>query len=197
MHPGSVIPQQFELALENGGKIWVDGNATKHVAEYAAAKAINSTPEAVRLASQVQLESLGSAVNTAVQNGVTYRQVINVKEIARGQVLCFAFTPKNTGKTQDLTPHFRQQSEHRCDRRPRHWPKPGHPDQPGQCQPGRYAKAIQPERDYWEYLAGAEAAAPGSRLRDDYEDHHRGDHCDRRYVRCIDRHGRNGNSCCW
>ena len=78
MHPGSVIPQKFELALESGGKIWVDGNATKHVAEYAAAKAINSTPEAVRLASQVQLESLGSAVNTAVQNGVTYRQVMNV-----------------------------------------------------------------------------------------------------------------------
>ena len=78
MHPGSVIPQSFELSLENGAKIWVDGNATKHVAEYAATKAINSTPEAVRLVSQVQLASLESAVNTAVQNGITYRQVIKV-----------------------------------------------------------------------------------------------------------------------
>jgi hypothetical protein len=78
MHPGSVIPQKFEFTLERGGKIWVDGNATKHIAEYAAAKAVNSTPEAVRLASQVQLESLGSAVNTAVKNGVTYRKVMNV-----------------------------------------------------------------------------------------------------------------------
>ena len=78
MHPGSVIPKQFELALERGGKIWVDRNATKHVAEYAAAKTINSTPAAVRLASQVQIESLRTAVNTAVQNGLLYRQVIKV-----------------------------------------------------------------------------------------------------------------------
>ncbi|AXA90566.1 RHS repeat-associated core domain-containing protein [Massilia sp. YMA4] len=78
MHPGSVIPQKFELTLEGGGKVWVDGNATKHIAEYAAAKAVNATPEAVRLASQVQLESLGSAVNAAVQNGITYRQMMNV-----------------------------------------------------------------------------------------------------------------------
>jgi hypothetical protein len=93
MHPGSVIPQKFELTLESSGKIWVDGNATKHIAEYAAARAINATPEAVRLVSQVQLESLGSAVNTAVQNGVTYRQLM----IVNNWELIFA-PPKSVGQ---------------------------------------------------------------------------------------------------
>lgn len=78
MHPGTVIPQSFELTLETGEKVWVDGNATKHLAEFAGSKASDYTPEAVRLASQLQLESLNAAVNTAARNGITYREVMNV-----------------------------------------------------------------------------------------------------------------------
>ncbi|MDU9030471.1 LysM peptidoglycan-binding domain-containing protein [Pseudomonas mediterranea] len=78
VHPRSVIPREFELTVESGQKIWVDGNATKHIAEYAAGKAVNFTPEATRLASQVQLESLSSAVNIAVANKITYRQMVKI-----------------------------------------------------------------------------------------------------------------------
>lgn len=93
VHPGSVIPRQFELTLGNGQKIWVDGNATKHIAEYAAGKARYATPEAVRLSSQVQLESLSAAVNTANANGIVYRQMIKVD----GWELIFA-PPRSAGE---------------------------------------------------------------------------------------------------
>lgn len=78
VHPGSVVPLSFEFSLGSGEKIWVDGNATKHIAEYAAYKAVNFTPEAVRLASQVQLGSLKVAVETASKAGLQYREIINV-----------------------------------------------------------------------------------------------------------------------
>ncbi|MFS2094924.1 hemagglutinin repeat-containing protein [Pseudomonas sp. Pseusp11] len=93
VHPGSVIPQSFELSLGSGEKIWVDGNATKHIAEYAAYKAENYTPEAVRLASQVQLSSLKAAVEAAANAGLKYREVINVD----GWELIFA-PAKNAGQ---------------------------------------------------------------------------------------------------
>lgn len=75
---GSVIPKSFEMSLPNGEKIWVHGNATKHMAEYAQYKAMNNTPEAVRLSSQQELSSLQNALNTATQNGVKYDKLIIV-----------------------------------------------------------------------------------------------------------------------
>ena len=78
VYPGSVIPKSFELTLPNGQRVWVAGNATEHMAEFAQMKAINYTPEAVKLASQTQLSSLQAAVNTATQNGIPYNQLINV-----------------------------------------------------------------------------------------------------------------------
>ena len=93
IHPGSVIPQNFELALNSGKKIWVDGNATKHIAEYASNKAMHYTPEAVRTASQAQLESLSAAVNTASENGIVYRQMMRVD----GWELIFA-PPRSAGQ---------------------------------------------------------------------------------------------------
>nr|WP_238963129.1 hemagglutinin repeat-containing protein [Pseudomonas sp. AF32] len=95
VYPGSVIPKTFELSLEGGEKIWVDGNATKHIAEYAAYKAESYAPEAVKLASQVQLSSLKAAVETAVNAGLKYREVINVD----GWELVFA-----PAKTSDQFP---------------------------------------------------------------------------------------------
>ncbi|WP_332610256.1 hemagglutinin repeat-containing protein [Achromobacter sp. ESBL13] len=78
-YPGSVIPKSFELSLSSGQKIWVHGNATEHMAEYAKMKAINFTPEAVRLSSQQQLTSLQAAVDSATKGGVPYGKVINVE----------------------------------------------------------------------------------------------------------------------
>lgn len=78
-YPGSVIPKSFELSLSSGQKIWVHGSATVHMVEYAKMKAINFTPEAVRLSSQQQLSSLQAAVDSATKGGVPYGKVINVE----------------------------------------------------------------------------------------------------------------------
>lgn len=77
-YSGSVLPKSFELATANGTKVWVHGNATEHIAEYLSMKAINSTPEAVRLATQQQLRSLQSAVDAATKNGIIYDQLIQI-----------------------------------------------------------------------------------------------------------------------
>jgi filamentous hemagglutinin len=66
------------MALPNGQSIWVHGNATEHLAEYAQMLANNNPPGVVQLATQQQLSSLQSAVNTATQGGVPYNQLINV-----------------------------------------------------------------------------------------------------------------------
>ena len=69
-YPGSVIPKSFGMTLPNGQKVWIHGNATEHIAEYAQFKAKDYTPEAVRLSSQQQLNSLQGALNSATKNGV-------------------------------------------------------------------------------------------------------------------------------
>ncbi|MEI7344181.1 hypothetical protein [Dickeya chrysanthemi] len=43
VYPGSVIPKSFEMSLPNGQKVWVHGNATEHMVEYAASKAVTHT----------------------------------------------------------------------------------------------------------------------------------------------------------
>nr|WP_223271391.1 VENN motif pre-toxin domain-containing protein [Buttiauxella sp. B2] len=78
VYPGSVIPKSFEMTLPNGQKVWVHGNATEHMAEYAASKAVTQTPEAVRLASQEELRSFQAAVNTATKNNMPYGERITV-----------------------------------------------------------------------------------------------------------------------
>ncbi|MEB6537114.1 hemagglutinin [Pantoea stewartii] len=78
VYPGSVIPISFEMTLPNGQKVWVHGNVTEHMAEYAASKAVTHTPEAVRLANQQELRSFPSAVNTATENNMLYGQRITV-----------------------------------------------------------------------------------------------------------------------
>ena len=85
------------MSLPNGQKVWVHGNATEHLAELAQSKAVNFTPEAVRLASQEQLRSLQAAVDLATQNGISYNQLINVG----GWELKFAF-PKVPGQLPAL-----------------------------------------------------------------------------------------------
>ncbi|WJV55549.1 hemagglutinin [Prodigiosinella aquatilis] len=78
VYPGSVIPNSFEMTLPNGQKVWVHGNATEHMAEYAASKAVTHTHEAVKLASQEELRSFQSAVNTATKSSMPYGERITV-----------------------------------------------------------------------------------------------------------------------
>jgi filamentous hemagglutinin len=78
-------------------KIWIDGNATKHIAEYAAVKAENFSPEMVRLVSQEQIRSLSSAVTTAVDTGIQYRKMMHVD----GWELIFA-PPKSANQLPAL-----------------------------------------------------------------------------------------------
>lgn len=66
------------MSLPNGQSIWIHGNATEHMAEYAQMVANNNPPGVVQLMTQQQLSSLQSAVNTATQGGVPYNQLINV-----------------------------------------------------------------------------------------------------------------------
>ena len=66
------------MTLPNGQKVWVHGNATEHMAEYAASKAVTHTPEAVKLTSQEQLKSFQSAVNTATKNNIPYNERITI-----------------------------------------------------------------------------------------------------------------------
>ena len=75
VYPGSVIPKSFEMTLPNGQKVWVHGNATEHMAEYAASKALTNTPEAVRLASQTELRSFQAALDTATKDGMSYGRI--------------------------------------------------------------------------------------------------------------------------
>nr|WP_258526873.1 RHS repeat-associated core domain-containing protein [Enterobacter cloacae] len=51
-YPGTVIPKSFEMTLPNGQRVWVHGNATEHMAEYAQYKAKYYIPDTVRLTSQ-------------------------------------------------------------------------------------------------------------------------------------------------
>jgi filamentous hemagglutinin len=96
-YPGSVIPKSFEMSLPNGKNVWVAGNATEHIAEFAQTKAANYTPEAVNLSVQGQLTSLQAAVNAATQNGMIYNQIMNIG----GWELKFA-PPRQVGQLPSL-----------------------------------------------------------------------------------------------
>lgn len=74
---GTVIPRSFELAAGNV-KVWVHGNATEHLAEYATAMLKRGmSREAVSLGSQVQLASLQAAVREATALGVPLNKLVN------------------------------------------------------------------------------------------------------------------------
>jgi filamentous hemagglutinin len=78
VYEGTAIPRSFELATASG-KIWVHGNATKHMAEYAKTmlgRGVGS--ELVNLGSQQQLRGLQAAVETAIANGVPYNTLLTV-----------------------------------------------------------------------------------------------------------------------
>lgn len=72
LYEGTLIPRSFELATENGN-VWVHGNATEHLFEYAHGlfeKGVSQ--DAVNMATQAQLKSLQSAVSSVTAQGLNY-----------------------------------------------------------------------------------------------------------------------------
>ena len=75
---GTSIPRSFELTAGNS-RVWVHGNATEHLAEYATSMANRGVSmDLVRLGTQQQLRSLQSAVEAATANGMTYNRLMTV-----------------------------------------------------------------------------------------------------------------------
>jgi len=75
----TVVPRSFELTAENGTAVWVHGNATEHLAEYATSmlsRGVNSG--LVNISSQAQLTSLRAAVSSAIEHGVPLGRLVNV-----------------------------------------------------------------------------------------------------------------------
>ncbi|MEU7585194.1 polymorphic toxin-type HINT domain-containing protein [Micromonospora sp. NPDC049230] len=72
------MPKSFELAAGDT-KVWVHGNASKHIAEYAEnMTSRGASPEMVGLGTQQNLRSLQSAVGEAGRGGLTYDKLLDV-----------------------------------------------------------------------------------------------------------------------
>jgi hypothetical protein len=78
VYEGTVIPKSFELKTANG-TIWVHGNATEHLAEYAMANLNRGVSTGlVNAGTQAQLTSLQAAVEQATAKGIQYGKLLNV-----------------------------------------------------------------------------------------------------------------------
>ena len=78
VHAGTVIPRSFELSAGTS-RVWVAGNATKHMADDALAHLNRGVdPALVNVGSQVQMSSLQAAVRAATANGVPYDDLVRV-----------------------------------------------------------------------------------------------------------------------
>jgi hypothetical protein len=78
VYEGTVVPRSFEL-VAGSSKVWVHGNASEHIADYAKAMLGRGVaPNLVNVASQVQLASLQAAVSAAGKQGIVYEQVMRV-----------------------------------------------------------------------------------------------------------------------
>jgi RHS repeat-associated protein len=76
--PGTLVPRSFELAAGKS-RVWVHGNATEHLAEYAISMANRGVSTGlVRIGTQQQLRSLQSAVEAATTNGMTFNRLMTV-----------------------------------------------------------------------------------------------------------------------
>jgi hypothetical protein len=76
-YPGTVIPRSFEMTAGES-RVWVHGNSTEHMAEYAQSmlnRGVGS--DLVNVSSQTQLRSLQAAVESATTNGVPYNRLLN------------------------------------------------------------------------------------------------------------------------
>jgi len=97
VYEGTVIPRSFVLRTANGS-VWVSGNATEHLWEYANSMMNRGvTPALVNVASQAQLASLQAAVERAIAEGIPYGRKITVG----GWQLKFA-APRQAGQLPAL-----------------------------------------------------------------------------------------------
>ncbi|MFV0133929.1 putative T7SS-secreted protein [Streptomyces sp. HMX87] len=75
-YPGTELPRSFELQAGET-RVWVHGNATKHLNEYAQGRiSAMASPEQVGLINQVQLRSLQEAVAAATKDGVPLGRLV-------------------------------------------------------------------------------------------------------------------------
>ncbi|KAF0848801.1 putative T7SS-secreted protein [Nocardia caishijiensis] len=75
-YPGSELPRSFEMDAD-GTPVWVNGNATEHMAEYLRAIAERGATRAdVDLATQGQLSSLRAAITEATRDGVPFDRML-------------------------------------------------------------------------------------------------------------------------
>jgi RHS repeat-associated protein len=78
LHPGTQIPRSFELTTSNG-TVWVHGNATKHIAEYANAMLSRGVhPNLVNIGTQQQIRGLHGAIQAATAGGVPYGRLVTI-----------------------------------------------------------------------------------------------------------------------
>lgn len=79
LYPGTILPRSFTITTESGGSFWVHGNASEHIAEYAAYMTVRgASPEAVNLGIQESLASLRAAIREAEQQGIIYGRMVIV-----------------------------------------------------------------------------------------------------------------------
>ncbi|HTI69682.1 MAG TPA: hypothetical protein VMF06_06935 [Candidatus Limnocylindria bacterium] len=88
LYQDTVLPKSFELSAGQQ-KIWVHGNATEHLAEYAWGMLRRGvSPDLVNMATSIQLQSLRSAVEAVTTTGVPYNTMLysgGETEIRSGQ----------------------------------------------------------------------------------------------------------------
>ncbi|WTO35029.1 DUF6531 domain-containing protein [Streptomyces achromogenes] len=77
-YPGTEIPKSFEMQAGEQ-RVWVHGNATKHLNEYAQGRIADlATRDKISLINQVQLKSLQEAVTAATKDGVPLGKMMEV-----------------------------------------------------------------------------------------------------------------------
>jgi hypothetical protein len=76
VYEGTVLPKSFELSTVSG-KVWVHGNATEHFSEYIIGLVKDGvSQDLIDINTQAQLTSLHSAVESVLEKGIKYGEVI-------------------------------------------------------------------------------------------------------------------------
>ncbi|SFB48400.1 intein C-terminal splicing region [Amycolatopsis marina] len=77
-YPGTKLPRNFEFELENGLKVWMHPNGTKHIEEFLNGKAVR--PELRNVQMHWELGTLRKALSKAYENGAPKFDEIFVSE---------------------------------------------------------------------------------------------------------------------
>jgi hypothetical protein len=99
-YPGTIVPVTFKYSSSSGHSVWINSSGTKHLNEHAKSLAKELSPDRVRLGVQLNIKSLGSAIDTATKNGVK----LNTRMKVGGWQLEFR---KSTGDKLPVLVHAR------------------------------------------------------------------------------------------